>query len=208
MSLTTPEKIRTLQRKLYRKACRSSPSASRVRARRSKPRPECGRTRRCATCFLTVPLSLPRCGVWASPTSLSAASGGHQGRDGEAAMATNRTPLQRTGLALNHEQEMSLRYGELASHFAFASEEERREAWFYHRDRLLQHCSGGQRPAGWWDYECPIRRPRDRDYEEAALLEAGLLTEDEVTELTSRWRQHFERAQQPGFVFCVGFAKP
>jgi hypothetical protein len=123
-------------------------------------------------------------------------------------MATNRTPLQRTGLALNHEQEMSLRYGELASHFAFASEEERREVWFYHRDRLLQHCSGGQRPAGWWDYECPIRRPRDRDYEEAALLEAGLLTEDEVTELTSRWRQHFERAQQPGFVFCVGFAKP
>ncbi len=94
-------------------------------------------------------------------------------------MATNRTPLQRTGLALNHEQEMSLRYGELASHFAFASEEERREAWFYHRDRLLQHCSGGQRPAGWWDYECPIRRPRDRDYEEAASLEAGLLTEDE-----------------------------
>jgi hypothetical protein len=70
--------------------------------------------------------------------------------------------------------EMSLRYGELAERPAFAGEEERRAAWFHHRDRLLRHCSGGQRPAGWWDYESPAPRPRDRDYEAAVLFEAGL----------------------------------
>ena len=41
-------------------------------------------------------------------------------------MPTNQTPLQRPRrLPLNHEQEMSLRYGELPHRPAFASEEER-----------------------------------------------------------------------------------
>jgi hypothetical protein len=137
-----------------------------------------------------------------------AESGGHPGRDGEAAMATNRTPLQRSGrLRLSHEEALSLRYGDLPGRPAFASEEQRREAWFYHRDRLLQHCSGGQRPAGWWNYESPIPYP-GRDYAEAALYEAKLLTESEVAELTARWRSDFERAQEPGFARCMGFARP
>jgi hypothetical protein len=59
---------------------------------------------------------------------------------------------------------MSLRYGELAERPAFAGEEERRAAWFHHRDRLLQHCSHGRRPAGWWDFESPVPYPRDGDY--------------------------------------------
>ena len=124
-------------------------------------------------------------------------------------MPTNQTPLQRPRrLPLNHEQEMSLRYGDLPHRPGFASEEARREAWFAHRDLLLMHCSGGKRPAGWWDYECPIRRPRDSDYEEAALYEAGLLAESEVADLLAQWRTAFERAWQPGFMYCVGFTKP
>jgi hypothetical protein len=109
---------------------------------------------------------------------------------------------------LDHEQDMSLRYGKLASRPAFASDEARRAAWFHHRDRLLQYCSGGQRPAGWWDYECPIPRPRDRNYAAATLYEAGLLTEGEVADLVAQWFVHFTRAQDPQFTYCVGFAKP
>jgi hypothetical protein len=116
-------------------------------------------------------------------------------------MSTNWHPLV-------HEQELSLRYGDLAERPAFSGEEERRAAWFHHRDKLLMHCNAGQRPAGWWDYECPITRPRDRDYAEAALYEAGLLTEGEVVELMARWREDFERAQDPQFTYCVGFVSP
>jgi hypothetical protein len=103
---------------------------------------------------------------------------------------------------------MSLRYGDLAERPAFSGEEARREGWFAHRDVLLRHCRWGKRPAGWWDYECPIRRPRDHDYEEAALFEAGLLTESEVAELMACWREAFERAQEPRFMYCTGFTKP
>jgi len=109
---------------------------------------------------------------------------------------------------LDHVQELSLRYGDLAERPAFAGEQERKAAWFAHRDRLLQHCSGGMRPAGWWSFESPVPRPRDRDYAQAALYEAELLTEREISELMSRWRRDFERAQDPGFTYCVGFAKP
>jgi hypothetical protein len=124
-------------------------------------------------------------------------------------MPTNQTPLQRPHRrALNHAEDASLRYGELSHRTGFASEEERRAAWFQHRDELLRYCRWGKRPAGWWDYECPIRRPRDHDYEEAALWEANLLAESEVAELMGRWREYFEKAQEPGFSFCIGHAKP
>jgi hypothetical protein len=124
-------------------------------------------------------------------------------------MPSNRTPLQRPNrIPLSHEAEMSLRYGEMPHRPGFASEEERRAAWFHHRDHLLQHCRWGKRPAAWWDYECPIRRPRDHDYEEAALFEAGLLTETEVAELTKLWRERFEQAQRPDFAYCIGHANP
>ena len=119
----------------------------------------------------------------------------------------DRTPPQRPN-RIPHEAEMSLRYGELAERPAFAGEEERRAAWFHHRDRLLQHCSHGRRPAGWWDFESPVPYPRDGDYAAAALFEAGLLTEGGIAELMARWREDFERAQAPGFTYCAGFARP
>lgn len=124
-------------------------------------------------------------------------------------MPTNQTPLQRPRrLSLGHEAEMSLRYGDLAERPAFACDDERREAWFYHRDRLLMHCSHGQRPAGWWDFESPVPYPEDRNYAPALLYEAGLLAESEVAELLAHWRSEFERAQEPRFMFCIGLAKP
>ena len=60
----------------------------------------------------------------------------------------DRTPPQRPN-RIPHEAEMSLRYGELAERPAFAGEEERRAAWFHHRDRLLHiAATAGAPPVG------------------------------------------------------------
>ena len=124
-------------------------------------------------------------------------------------MATNQIPLQRPHrLALSPGEEMSLIYGERPHRPGFASAQERKAAWFAHRDELLVHCRAGRRPAGWWDYESPARRPRDHDYEEAALFEAGLFTAGEVAELMTCWRERFKQAQRPGFAYCIGRAEP
>ena len=137
----------------------------------------------------------------------------HGGRDGserhrgESAIAP-RLGCEPHAFATDHrlpfQQENSLRYGELTDCPAFSDDEARQVAWVLHRDRLLQHCSGGKRPAGWWDYDSPVPYPRDSDYAEATLYEAELLVESEVTELMARWRSEFERAQDPGFMFCGG----
>ena len=124
-------------------------------------------------------------------------------------MPTNRTPLHRNRHGLSFEEKMSLEFGDHPCRPpAFRSNDERREAWLRHRERLLASCLYGRRPAGWWDYEAPIPRPRDQDYEQAALYEAGLLTEIERADLLARWREEFERAQEAGFVHCIGHADP
>jgi hypothetical protein len=50
------------------------------------------------------------------------------------------------------------------AHGAFASDEERRDAWFAHRDELLARAQRGfgSGPAAFWDYEGPkeLRAPR------------------------------------------------
>ena len=58
---------------------------------------------------------------------------------------------------LNHEQDMSLTYGDLVGRPAFPSDEARRAAWLRHRDSLLRYCAAGQRPRAWWDYESPAQ---------------------------------------------------
>jgi hypothetical protein len=92
-------------------------------------------------------------------------------------MPTNETPLHRPHrLALSREETESLQYGDLPGRLgAFADDEERRAAWFHHRDRLLRHCRHGQRPAAWWDFESPVPRPRDRDYAPATLFVGRLI---------------------------------
>ena len=75
-------------------------------------------------------------------------------------MPTNRMPLRRIrGGRLSHEQEMSLWFGDV-DRYAFGSDDERREQWFRHRDRLMAlWARNGNRPDAWWDYESPIERP-------------------------------------------------
>jgi len=123
-------------------------------------------------------------------------------------MPTNRTPIRRQRRLLSWSEEMSLEWGE-ADHrgVGFTTEQERRTAWERHRDYLMAKCDHGFRPQAWWDYDAPklgVRRPRDPEYDKAALWEAGLLFEDEATTLEAHWREHFDRAQEPDFRFCIG----
>jgi hypothetical protein len=124
-------------------------------------------------------------------------------------MPTNRIPLHRRRRHLTWAEEMSLEWGE-AEHrmIAFRTDQERREAWERHRDYLMAKGDRGWRPQAWWDYDAPqlgVRRPRDREYDKAALWEAGLLTPEEVTELEADWRTHFEHASESDWIgFCKG----
>jgi hypothetical protein len=121
---------------------------------------------------------------------------------------TNRTPIARRHRGLSHFEQMSLEYGEAAHRSGFESEEARREAWFRNRDHILAGYQHGRRPAAWWDYESPIARPHNYEYEVAVLFEAELLSAEEKADRIANWRSQFDKAQEPGFMFCIGHAKP
>ena len=120
-------------------------------------------------------------------------------------MPTNRTLMRRPSRRrLSASQEMALWMGEDPHKPAFHDEEEAREAWFCHRDRLLAALGKhGRRPMAWWHFESKFSWP-GRDREQSVLFEAGALTEEEAAELVACWRQQFERAQRPDFFFCEG----
>ena len=102
----------------------------------------------------------------------------------------------------NSDQEMALWLGHPPD--AFADEDERRELWERHRDRLMDlFAMRGRRPVAWWRYDSPIPYP-GYDLERSALYEAGLLGEQEREQLVAEWREEYERAQAPGFGFCAG----
>jgi hypothetical protein len=111
-------------------------------------------------------------------------------------MPTDRKPLHRAHRSrLDAEQEMELWLGPSHRGSAFASEADRQWAWTRHRDRLMElFARNGKRPWGWWAFETELRYP-GHGREQAALYEAGLLTEVEVAELVAQWRRDFERAQ-------------
>ena len=113
-------------------------------------------------------------------------------------MPTERKPLHRAHRSrLNADQEMELWLGPGHRGSAFAGETHRAWAWTRHRDRLMElFARNGKRPWGWWRFEAPFPFPGQR--EQAALFEAGFLTEAEVAELTAMWRKDFERAQIRG----------
>ena len=115
---------------------------------------------------------------------------------------SEQTPLHVAPGRLHHEQEQSLRYGDLPGRPAFASEQERQAAWMHHRDRLLAECRH-RRPLAWWAYESLLPWP-GLDHERSALYAAGVLAEEERRELEVEWRREFEKAQAPGFTFCAG----
>jgi hypothetical protein len=110
---------------------------------------------------------------------------------------------------LTHSQELELWLG--ASHHgsAFDSDEQRRTAWFRHRDQLMQWLAkDGRRPQAWWTYECPegLRYP-GYDRERSTLYQSGVLGEEEAGELREWWRKEFDRAWDPHFFFCAGPGK-
>ncbi len=62
----------------------------------------------------------------------------------------------------------------------------------------------GSRPEEWWAYEKQMDRPANLGCERIALFEMGELSEAELAELMLEWRQCYERAQAPGFSYCIG----
>ena len=74
-----------------------------------------------------------------------------------------------------------------------------RDRWRRHRDRMMEETRAGSRPVEWWEYERKMDRPRSLGEEHVALFEMGELTEQELAELMPRWRQWYEKANEPGF---------
>src|SRR5262245_12974140 len=88
---------------------------------------------------------------------------------------------------------------------AFDSDEQRRELWFRHRERLMELLgSHGRRPMAWWRYEAGELRYPGYDRERSTLYEAGLLAEAERAELLAHWREEFDRAYDRDFFCCKG----
>jgi hypothetical protein len=82
----------------------------------------------------------------------------------------------------------------------FRTPEEARAMWNRHRDELMRrHGSNGRRPVAWWCFEAPFPYP-GHDVECSTLWRAGALGEDKRLRIEARWRQEFDRAQEPGFV--------
>jgi hypothetical protein len=119
-------------------------------------------------------------------------------------MPTNRGPLYHSRRGLSATQEMAFWLGTPAP---FASEDEARELWFVHRERLLELFGRpGRRPLGWWRYEAAehgLSWP-GYDRERSVLFAGGLLDEAEAATLVREWRRQFERAWRPGFFHCEG----
>jgi hypothetical protein len=81
-----------------------------------------------------------------------------------ATMAGFHTPkkpkLERDNNSITRLQEMELWLGRSHRGSLFASEEERRSAWFEHRDRLMGYWgNNGRRPQAWWKFEAPFKYP-------------------------------------------------
>lgn len=75
------------------------------------------------------------------------------------------------------------------------------ERWERHRDRMLEQERAGRRPQEWWAYEAPIPWP-GYDDETLALYKAGLLSAEELSELTPWWREQYDRSHDPDFFYC------
>jgi hypothetical protein len=125
-----------------------------------------------------------------------------EGRMGLRGIGSHSLSVRHPG-RLDHEQELSLHYGDLPGRPAFASDEARREAWLYHRDRLLAEYRHGRRPLAWWAYGSSLPWP-GLDHERSALYAAGVLAEEERRELEVGWRREFEKAQASDFWLALG----
>jgi hypothetical protein len=101
---------------------------------------------------------------------------------------------------ISSDQEMELWLGAGHRSSTFGSEDERREAWTQHRDRLMELWGkGGRRPLAWWLFEAGELDYPGYDLERSTLFTAGLLAEAERAELLEYWRREFERLMDPNF---------
>jgi hypothetical protein len=116
-------------------------------------------------------------------------------------------PVDPSELSPAQEQELWLGAPDTGS--SFAGEEERSEAWFRHRERLMAMWGcHGKRPVAWWQYESPpeLYYP-GADYEKSTLYEADLLSESEKAQLVANWRREFDHASAPGFTHVASPGK-
>jgi hypothetical protein len=83
---------------------------------------------------------------------------------------------------LTDAQEMNLLIGAPGG---FANDDERRKAWFAHRDELMAALNPCTRPAGFWEFEAPGGKlPGEKGW--AALERLALLTPEEK-HLARKW---------------------
>lgn len=92
-------------------------------------------------------------------------------------------------------QRMSLEFGR-SRYQVFRDEDERREAWFAHREEILERWRPGSRPAAWWAFESPEPRerphgqptssddPEEREFRQLNRL--GVLSAEEVRAYQAR----------------------
>jgi hypothetical protein len=77
--------------------------------------------------------------------------------------------------------------------------------WRKHRETMMQLAHPGHRPREWWAYEKQKPVPRR---ETEWLYDHGELSKAELAELMPRWREHYERAEEPGYSHCIGHKNP
>ena len=78
------------------------------------------------------------------------------------------------------------------------------ERWIRHRERMLANAGPGRRPSEWWLYEKQRRQPLGVGDQHVTLFEMGELSAAELAKLMPRWREEYERANDPAFSYCVG----
>jgi hypothetical protein len=101
-------------------------------------------------------------------------------------------------MPLTPAQENFLLYGPRdRSDDAFADKTEVLAAWAQHHEAILARYQGsGRRPWGFRAIDRPDIAWRGYSKERSTLFEAGLLTEQERSELVNFWRAEFQKAQQ------------
>jgi hypothetical protein len=104
---------------------------------------------------------------------------------------------------------MELWLGPRSDGSAFRSDEERREAWFRHRDQVMGWWGkGGRRPQAWWRYEGPekgLHRYPGYEHERSTLFEfTDVLSAEERVELEREWKREFDRSWDEHFFYYAG----